>query len=837
MIKPTPSDQRWWDITALLLLLAALLTAASRLAATRWTYHLSITQNLVMMAAILGVALGYSRFSARAAGWLAFFYGLCIIPWQMGAAMVDGFPWLERMSILLSRLGIIIYQLINSHPVQDSLLFLVIMYMLFWALAVFAGFQLARHGDAWVALLPVGLTVFVIHTFDPLVPRRTWYLAVFLFFALVLVARMAFVRQHTQWQRTRTALPPHLSLDFVRYTVMAAALIVIFSWSVPALASALPQAEAAFQPVRESWARTLNRFENLFASLQSSAPIFSQVYGDTAMLGRGSQLSDAQVFAVRAPANVPDGARLYWRARTFELYEQGQWYSRLYATRPFDPEVDPLPLAAGLGSWAGSFEIISGMHMGTVFSPPQPLWISREGEVEAVDNPDGTVDISMFVASPPVTPGEVYQAQAYLAAPSVEMLQQAGEDYPQWIKERYLQVPDSITPRTRQLAEQLTAGLETPYDKAVAITSYLRENITYTEILPDDPPESQEPIDWFLFDLKQGFCNYYATAEVMLLRLAGIPARWSVGFAQGEQMDNTIAQNAPGRVTYLVRQRDAHAWPEAYFPGIGWVEFEPTTAQPLIVRPSAGPSIDLETSLPPDSAEREPPVPDEDLESLRDRENQAAEAAARQNRSNVVYWILTVVAAVLLGLAVLRLLPLFGFPAVPMLLQSALLRAGYQPPEMITRWAEHAEARQAKLAPGWAPRLLEKAFIRFGLRPPRLVRSWVRQAELPPVSKAYLEINRALGRLGQAPAAPQTPAERAGALGNLLPPAQDPAQALLAEYQVHIFSQRPSDAESARQAASRIRRLSYQALFKRWFARFQRKDRSQPALLRTNQER
>ena len=84
------------------------------------------------------------------------------------------------------------------------------------------------------------------------------------------------------------------------------------------------------------------------------------------------------------------------------------------------------------------------------------------------------------------------------------------------------------------------------------------------------PPAGQDPLDWFLFHSKKGFCNYYATAEVLLLRSAGIPARMVVGFAQGEF-------DPPNH--YVVRQRDSHAWPEVYFPGIGWVEFEPTSNQ------------------------------------------------------------------------------------------------------------------------------------------------------------------------------------------------------------------------------------------------------------------
>jgi len=127
------------------------------------------------------------------------------------------------------------------------------------------------------------------------------------------------------------------------------------------------------------------------------------------------------------------------------------------------------------------------------------------------------------------------------------------------VKERYLKLPSSITQRTRQLAQDITQGLDNPYDKVAAVTEYLRQNITYKDKIPATPRD-RETIDWFLFDIQVGYCNYYATAEVILLRALGIPARWAIGYAQGERLETGM---------YLVRELNAHSWPEVYFSGIG----------------------------------------------------------------------------------------------------------------------------------------------------------------------------------------------------------------------------------------------------------------------------
>jgi len=105
------------------------------------------------------------------------------------------------------------------------------------------------------------------------------------------------------------------------------------------------------------------------------------------------------------------------------------------------------------------------------------------------------------------------------------------------------------------------------------VTRYLRSQIAYKNRIPT-PPTGRDPVDWFLFEKKEGFCTYYASAEVILLRAAGIPARLAVGYSQGERVENT----------FLVKLNDAHAWPEVYFPGIGWIEFEPTSNEPGITR-------------------------------------------------------------------------------------------------------------------------------------------------------------------------------------------------------------------------------------------------------------
>jgi hypothetical protein len=140
---------------------------------------------------------------------------------------------------------------------------------------------------------------------------------------------------------------------------------------------------------------------------------------------------------------------------------------------------------------------------------------------------------------------------------------------PEWMKPYYLDVPETMRPKLLELVITIVSEEGTNLVKAVQINNYLRNNLSYRDEV--DIPDGVDPIEWFLFEGKEGYCNYFASAEVLLLRSVGIPSRIAVGYSQGQKIDNR---------QYQVRVRDSHAWVEVYFPDVGWVIFEPTPAYP-----------------------------------------------------------------------------------------------------------------------------------------------------------------------------------------------------------------------------------------------------------------
>ncbi len=790
------SENRTWDILAVVLLACAILTSVTRLVVTKWTEELYAVQTLAFLGVLLGFALGYSRFSPRFSIFLGAAYGLVAIPWQMGLTLGPGYEWKVRLEILNERLGRTINLVLRSRPVDDNVLFVLLMSILFWVISVHAGYSLVRHGNAWRAILPAGLTMLVIHSYDPYITRRIWFLAVYLFFTLLLVARVTFIRQRAQWKQNRTFVAPDLGFDWIRFTLLASVILIIFSWAVPAVAETLPPARQAWQYIRRPWVELQDKLSNAFSSLQSSVGIISDYYGDTLSLGRGSVLSDTPVLIIDSGPKYTGDLRYYWRAYAYDRYEDGQWRNTLQETANLTPDSPPFELPGLEKQWETQFTITPRTSIATLYTSAQVLWLSVPATANVTRDEQGrSVDMTAFQARPSVTAGKKYEVRSSISIATEADLQTSGTDYPQWVKDAYLQLPSNITLRTRQLASELAKGHDNPYDIAKAITDYLR-TYEYSEVI-EQPPSRQEVIDWWLFDYRKGFCQYYASAEVVLLRALGIPARMAVGYAQGEFRTTDTIEVAPGQFipdpstnasgTYTVRQRDAHAWPEVYFVGYGWIEFEPTASQSPIFRRS-GREVDLAGLLQEDDnlVER---GPGEDRAAL----ERAKEAATRQEEdaSARARLILSTVMILLAGGLVL--------------LAVILRQRGVQ--------------LRLDLAP--VPIRLERGIRRMGLKPPAFLRRWAHYASLSPLVHAYLEINRALKRLGKPAGVQDTPAERGAALSGLLPVVTDPTQLVVAEYQRLAYSRSPNGVLAAREAGKVIRNQSYLALLKRLLSRLQ----------------
>jgi transglutaminase-like putative cysteine protease len=267
-------------------------------------------------------------------------------------------------------------------------------------------------------------------------------------------------------------------------------------------------------------------------------------------------------------------------------------------------EAESLPLDLQEAIWQ-LWEMNSASH-GTLTESdirsalPEDVWVvSLESSVEGVESftverhvpiPPDTLSVR---TTGPVSTGDSYQATVSVSTATESDLLAAGAGYPGWVLDRYLQLPDTLPSRVVDLAQELTKDIETPYEKAIAIRDYLR-TLEYTLDI-EAPPNGTDGVDYFLFELEKGYCQYFASAMTVLLRASGVPSRMVVGYGPGELTE----QYGPGGMTahlsrawqdlqdtYVVQ--NSHSWSEVFFPGYGWIPFEPTPVRPLVTRGEIG---------------------------------------------------------------------------------------------------------------------------------------------------------------------------------------------------------------------------------------------------------
>lgn len=760
------SSSRWWDWTSIVLLFLLVETSASRLVSTNWTEFLYLGQTAAYIGFTVGAALGYSRFSKRTSRWISFLYMILYLP-LLWTLLIDQKASLEEQFLSAGgRLYLSYADFFARRPVDDPIFFISLITLGFWVIGASAAFQLVRRQHYLAAVMPSAVVLLVIQSYDNFQQGRIWFIAFFFLLALLLLGRLTFLANRDSWRERRIFLSPDTAVDLTGIMTAAAALILFISWMPPASLAGMQSAARTWNRLTEPWRDLTERLENAVSALESpSGGVSGEFYGTEIVLGRGFPLSDEVMFRVRLPDELPEGAeppRYYWRGYFYDYFADGQWYttgSSLVEYSPDDSLLVPLPFVP---PEPARFLFQTGdQTFSLLYAPSQPVWLSRGASLR-VRPAGGRAEIIGWYASPALRGGEAYQVDSVLINPNTQQLREALPSYPAWVMEKYLQLPPDFSPRITALAMEITRNAETPYDKAVAITRYLRDNIEYVETLPA-PPRNRDPLEWMLFENRQAYCVYYASAEVLMLRSVGVPARLAVGFAQGEGRfsEETGAE-------YVVRKKDAHAWPEVYFPGIGWVEFEPTAAQPALFRP-------LPPSEPDDFG-----APIRDLPQLDDAGNTREDFRGLQEEGDVALPEQQTETPLDPRLYLL----LFLFASASLMLYFS------------RRYA----------VPERAPGLLRAVYERSGIPAPAWLIHWERWVTAPPTARAFESINFSLRLLGSPMPPNATPIERAARLTALLPAAKNEIIALLDEHQTSLYTSRTANVLRAKRAALRLRR-------------------------------
>lgn len=451
----------------------------------------------------------------------------------------------------------------------NDLPFAFLILLLLWLAGLWAGWQTFRYrgdcsaGDAWTALAPAG-AVLAANSFFTFAGLGWLLLFMATLLTLALILREGSLRQ--QWETQRIDYSPELRLEVYAFGLALTLGILALMPLAPTL-RLRPLQRAFWRLVETPYTRLETQLETLFPALDRSGrgllPGGTLVAGGLPrahLLTAGPDLRQQVILHVAVDDATMPAANLRWRGLTFEQYNGRGWDPpQIVEIARFGPGEMWLPPQPGRRLLRQTIEFVA----------EESFWLYAAGEPVAADR-----SYRAHLRGPGDAAGLEVQAGAYMVlsqtpAVTAAALAAAGPP-PAEIAARYLALPAGLPDRVPALARALTADAATPYDQAQALESYLRR-FPYTLDLPAPPPDV-DVVDYFLFELQQGYCDYYAASMVVLARSLGLPARLAVGYAAG------VYDPARGRFT--VTEADAHSWPELYFQGAGWIPFEPTAAQP-----------------------------------------------------------------------------------------------------------------------------------------------------------------------------------------------------------------------------------------------------------------
>lgn len=470
------------------------------------------------------------------------------------------------------RVGWWIRGLVVGPGSPDNLAVIGLIALLVWLIAAWGAWWIARHGQAFVALLPTGAFLAQYAYWAPKTLGYVLLLVGVTAFLLVLV-RMVFNMR--AWDQAGVDFAEEIRFDTLLSALGLTLIVTFLSPSLPFLASG--EFSQRFWKVFESpWRRVE---EQVSASFRVAQPVRSLVPPTGAAPGGlprahllGGQPELGEEIALRVSVRGdPSDWQLYWRGQTYAVYTGRGWEAGAegLAEQSFEagePWGIDLPSNIGRRPVVVSVETLAASRS-VIYAPLEPIAVDRPYRA-LLRSPGDLVALSLE------RPASAYTVLAYVPSPDAATLSAAGAAYPSSVVTHYLQLPSDLDPRLSPLVASWIGGSVTQYDKALAIERQLR-NFAYSLELPL-PPENRELVSWFVFDLRRGYCDYYASAMVVMARLAGIPARLAIGYATGD-LDEGTGQ-------YVVTELQAHSWPELYFPGVGWLPFEPTAGRPLPVR-------------------------------------------------------------------------------------------------------------------------------------------------------------------------------------------------------------------------------------------------------------
>lgn len=579
-------------VITLLLLGVIYVILALSLSSAGWTAAMSMSMliSVVLGALAMGALISFSRFDsffmlshsfATGLAWVFYLMTFLVGDEQRVQAFIErGIPVLQaRAYFLLERWLEWIEAAIGQQASNDNFVFIFEISFLVWWLTYLGVWSVFRHGHVWRGVLMAGIALLVNTHYAPV--SVNGFLVAYCMAALLLLAWTTLIDHRQRWRAQRIYFSEDINFDFMRSGFMYTIAVIALAFVAPNMGRSLPFHDL-LQPANQRWEAAMQEWNRLYQGLNRQTRPVQTGFGRTLTLGGERSVSDRPIMEVEASSGR------YWRAVAFDRFTGRQWINTAEGETTYRSN-QPIPTT----SWTARAPVTQTI---TVRTPTGNVLLAMPDVVQAsiplaaLQQPlayanladsasTGQDDTEVTWARSRITleAGESYRVISSHTTVTIRELREAGiVDYPAQTLDRYLQLPLGFSSQIEELAVQVMADAPTTYDKVKTLERFLRA-FDYDEGIAA-PPANVDPLEYFLFDIQRGYCDYYASAMAAMLRSQGIPARTASGYAEGTY-DPEIG-------TYLITERDAHTWVEVYFPTYGWIEFEPTAGESLLDRPS-----------------------------------------------------------------------------------------------------------------------------------------------------------------------------------------------------------------------------------------------------------
>ena len=553
-----------WLSLGLLAVMA--LAVAWSVQGARWLEQLGFLAPVALCAVLAGALLGMLRSTIVWTLPLGAVIGAGVVLWTVGGEYFTALDQAGRLSALRTDLiEWIVVVIRTGYPSQMSP-YAIGLGALMFATAFAAAYAVYRHHRVLDAILLLGAAI--ITNMSATFTDLFGHLLIFVIAALLLWLRASLVERQDGWQRRRVNENLEVPAAIMRSGIVFAGASVALAWILTSVAVAAPLTDAwrSFDGV---WTGVRDQMEGVFGTLTNPQSRISGNSFGPAFNVQGEWISRDEealvLYAKRAQ---------YLRTATYDNYTGRGWERTDTVRRAVEPgdylfaeattERPTVAAAVEVHRIAVEMRQTIGRNLFTagsplrVFAPTVVLESSGDPVLGGIEHAN------------PLGAGEAYELEVALSTATEAELRAAGTAYPPEVIDLYLDTP-GLTDRTAQLAREITTGLTLPYDQADALADFLSRDSRFEYSTNPGPlPAGVDLVDHFLFDPERGrsgYCQYYASAMVMMARSLGMPARVAVGFAPGERQEDG---------SFLVREANAHAWAEVYFPGYGWQIFEAT---------------------------------------------------------------------------------------------------------------------------------------------------------------------------------------------------------------------------------------------------------------------